>query len=92
MFFFISLIESISNVTLDTNSISFMSAIGSKSFAKCLSASNIVFDRKNEITNTDLFYKRNNNNDYFKYKAEQKKYLDYNYQMMINHSPIIQCS
>ena len=48
-----------------------------------LSAKNIVFDRKNEITNPDLFYKRNNN-DYFKYRAEQKKYLDYNYQMMIN--------
>jgi len=48
-----------------------------------LSASNIIFDRKNEITNPDLFYKRNNN-DYFKYRAEQKKYLDYNYQMMIN--------
>ena len=58
-----------------------------KSLFSSLSANNIVFDRKNEITNPDLFYKRNNN-DYFKYRAEQKKYLDYNYQMMINKSKL----
>ena len=46
----------------------------------------MIFDnRKSEITNPELFYKRNNN-DYYKYRAEQKKYLDYNYQMMINKS------
>jgi len=57
-----------------------------KSLSSSLSAYNIVFDRKNnEITNPDLFYKRNNN-DYFKYREEQKKYLDYNYQIMINKS------
>ena len=39
-----------------------------KSLFPSLSANNIVFDRKNEITNPDLFYKRNNN-DYFKYRA-----------------------
>ena len=61
--------------------------IKEKPLFSSLSANNIVFDRKNEITNPDLFYKRNNN-DYFKYRAEQKKYLDYNYQMMINKNKL----
>ncbi len=44
-----------------------------KSLYNSMSSKTIIFDnRKNEITNPDSFYKRNNS-DYFKYKAEQKK-------------------
>jgi len=56
-----------------------------KPLSTSMSAQMIFDNRKSEITNPELFYKRNNN-DYFKYRAEQKKYLDYNYQMMINKS------
>ena len=36
-----------------------------------MSAQMIFDNRKSEKTNPELFYKRNNN-DYFKYRAEQK--------------------
>ena len=57
---------------------------GTKSLTTSMSANSILFgSRKSEITNPDLFYQRNNN-DYYKYRAEQKKYLDYNYQILLN--------
>ena len=40
-------------------------------------------NRKSEITNPELYYKRNNE-DYNKYRAELKEYLDYNYQVLMN--------
>ena len=59
-----------------------------KPLSTSMSAKSFLFDsRKNEITNPDLFYKRNNN-DYFKYRAEQKKYLDYNYQIILNRNKL----
>jgi hypothetical protein len=39
--------------------------------------------KSGEITNPDYFYQRNNK-DYFKYRMEQKKYLDYNYEIIKN--------
>jgi hypothetical protein len=39
--------------------------------------------KSGEITNPDFFYQRNNK-DYFKYRMEQKKYLDYNYEIIKN--------
>ena len=57
---------------------------GEKVLNASISGNSIVYgDRKSEITNPELFYKRNNN-DYFKYRAEQKKFLDYNYQVILN--------
>lgn len=38
---------------------------------------------KKEITNPNYYYQRMNK-DFYKYRAEQKSYLDYNYQMMEN--------
>ena len=53
-----------------------------------MSAKTLLFNnRKSEITNPELFYKRNNN-DYFKYRAEQKKYLDYNYRILMNRNKL----
>ena len=53
-----------------------------------ISAKSLLFDnRKSEITNPDYFYKRNNE-DYYKYRAEQKKYLDYNYQILKNKNKL----
>ena len=42
-------------------------------------------NRKSEISNPELFYKRNNA-DYNKYRAELKHYLDYNYQVLSNEN------
>lgn len=39
--------------------------------------------KSGEITNPEYYYQRNNR-DYFKYRMEQKKYLDYNYEIMKN--------
>ena len=39
--------------------------------------------RSGEITNPNYFFQRNNR-DYYKYRLEQKKYLDYNYQIIKN--------
>ena len=39
--------------------------------------------RSGEITNPNYFFQRNNK-DYYKYRLEQKKYLDYNYQIIQN--------
>ena len=39
--------------------------------------------RSGEITNPDYFFQRNNK-DYYKYRLEQKKYLDYNYEIIKN--------
>ena len=53
-----------------------------------ISAKSLLFDnRKSEITNPDYFYRRNND-DYYKYRAEQKKYLDYNYQILKNKNKL----
>ena len=40
-------------------------------------------NRKSEITNPELYYKRNNE-DYNKYRAELKEYLNYNYQVLMD--------
>ena len=59
-----------------------------KPLSTSMSAKVLMFDnRKSEITNPDLFYKWNNN-DYYKYRAEQKKYLDYNYQILMNKNKL----
>ena len=39
--------------------------------------------RNGEITNPDFYFQRNNQ-DYYKYRLEQKKYLDYNYEIIKN--------
>ena len=39
--------------------------------------------RRSEISNPELYNKRNNE-DYNKYRAELRKYLDYNYQILLN--------
>ena len=53
-----------------------------KSLTTSLSSNAILFnDRNNEITNPGLFYNRKNI-DFYKYRAEQKKCLDYNYELM----------
>ena len=59
-----------------------------KPLSTSISAKTIVYDnRKSEITNPEFYYKRNNN-DYIKYRAEQKQYLDYNYQVLMNKSKL----
>ena len=58
--------------------------INLKSFPNSLSTKSIMVEnRSSEISNPELYYKRNNE-DYTKYRAELKKYLDYNYQVLIN--------
>ena len=47
---------------------------------------NISSVKPREITNPELFYKRNNY-DFSKYKAELKKCLDYNYNIILNINP-----
>ena len=55
-----------------------------KPLSNSLSMKSMNFEnRKSEITNPELFYKRNNE-DYNKYRAELKEYLNYNYQIMQN--------
>ena len=55
-----------------------------KPLSNSLSMRNMNMEnRKSEITNPELFYKRNNA-DYNKYRAELKHYLDYNYQILSN--------
>ena len=39
--------------------------------------------RNGEITNPNYFFQKNNR-DYYKYRLEQKKYLDYNYEIIKN--------
>ena len=59
-----------------------------KSLSKS-SSMNTIFNTVNkpkEITNPELFYKRNNY-DYSKYRAELKKCLDYNYNVLLNINP-----
>lgn len=75
--------EKYSNNYLHNNSINNI-----KPLYNSISVKSLLFDnRKNEITNPDSFYKRNNN-DYYKYRAEQKKYLDYNYQILKNKNKL----
>lgn len=40
--------------------------------------------RLNEITNPDMYYKQSNQ-DYIKYKEQQRNYLNSNYELMINN-------
>jgi len=55
-----------------------------KPLSNSLSMRNMNMEnRKSEITNPELYYKRNNE-DYNKYRAELKHYLDYNYQILSN--------
>ena len=39
--------------------------------------------RTSEITNPEKFF-QNENENYLKFKEEQKRYLDFNYNMMLN--------
>jgi hypothetical protein len=48
-----------------------------------------ICQRKTEITNPELFYKKNNE-DYYKYRAEMKKFLDYNYEVIKNRNKLRQ--
>ena len=58
--------------------------INLKSLPNSLSSKSIMVEnRSSEISNPELYYKRNNE-DYNKYRAELRKYLDYNYQVLIN--------
>ena len=59
-------------------------SLNMKPLSNSLSMKSMNFEnRKSEITNPELFYKRNNE-DYNKYRAELKEYLNYNYQIMQN--------
>ena len=59
-----------------------------KSLSKSSSMNTIInnVNKPKEITNPELFYKRNNY-DYSKYRAELKKCLDYNYNVLLNINP-----
>ena len=77
--------ENYSNNYLHNNNDNFKEL---KPLSTSMSAKALLFDnRKSEITNPDYYYKRNNN-DYYKYRAEQKKYLDYNYQILKNKNKL----
>ena len=55
-----------------------------KPLSNSLSMKTIGFENRNsEITNPELFYKRNND-DYTKYRAELKEYLNYNYKVLMD--------
>ena len=55
-----------------------------KPLPKSLSTKTINYEnRRSEITNPELYYKRNNE-DYYKYRTEMKQYLDYNYKILSN--------
>ena len=57
--------------------------INLKPLSNSLSMKSINFEnRKSEITNPELYYQKNND-DYYKYRAELKQYLDYNYQILM---------
>ena len=43
------------------------------------------FPKNNEISNPELFYKKGNI-EYYKYRKEQKKFDDYNYNIILNHN------
>ena len=59
-----------------------------KPLSNSLSTKAMNFEnRKSEITNPELYYKRNNE-DYNKYRAELKEYLNYNYQVLMNRNKI----
>ena len=55
-----------------------------KPLPNSLSTKTINYEnRRSEITNPELYYKRNNE-DYYKYRTEMKQYLDYNYKILSN--------
>ena len=55
-----------------------------KPLPNSLSTKTINYENRNsEITNPELYYKRNNE-DYYKYRTEMKQYLDYNYKILSN--------
>ena len=55
-----------------------------KPLPNSLSTKTINYEnRRTEITNPELYYKRNNE-DYYKYRTEMKQYLDYNYKILSN--------
>ena len=55
-----------------------------KPLPNSLSTKTINYEnRRSEITNPELYYKRNNE-DYYKYRTEMKQYLDYNYRILSN--------
>ena len=58
--------------------------INIKSIPNSLSTKSMNFEsRRSEISNPEL-YNKINNEDYNKYRAELRKYLDYNYQILLN--------
>ena len=72
----------INNKYFQSNSPSF----NIKPLSNSLSMKTINFEnRKSEITNPELYYRRNNE-DYNKYRAEMKQYLDYNYKIISNNN------
>ena len=60
------------------------SSLNIKPLSNSLSTKTINYEnRRSEITNPELYYKRNNE-DYYKYRTEMKQYLDYNYRILSN--------
>ncbi len=60
------------------------SSLNIKPLSNSLSTKTINYEnRRSEITNPELYYKRNNE-DYYKYRTEMKQYLDYNYKILSN--------
>ena len=58
--------------------------INIKSLPNSLSTKSMNFEnRRSEISNPEL-YNKINNEDYNKYRAELRQYLDYNYQILLN--------
>ena len=55
-----------------------------KTLIPSLSANEIFSIGNNEITNPSAYYKKYDE-DYYRYRLEQKKYLDYNYKYMMNN-------
>ena len=55
-----------------------------KELIPSLSSNEIYSIGNNEITNPSSYYKKYDE-DYYRYRLEQKKYLDYNYNCMINN-------
>ena len=60
------------------------SSLNIKPLPNSLSTKTINYEnRRSEITNPELYYKRNNE-DYYKYRTEMNQYLDYNYRILSN--------
>lgn len=58
--------------------------IGQRKLIHSQSMGDFSMRRRREITNPEFFYEHNSE-DFQKYRMEQKKYLDYNYYVMMNN-------